>query len=326
MLTFHDTLAGTTPSVDLAAGAPPAAVNWIDALAPTAEEIAALNRALGVATPTLDKMSEIESSSRLYRAGETLYLTLPLAQRETDGESRTAPLAFVLTPAALLTVRYEPLKACDSEAWTASGQAAAGSLGAFITLAEVIVDHLADELEWLIAALDKNSQTIFAGQAAPIERRRRPSADDLRRAIVRLGHARGFTGHVGETLLSLARMVPYVASEAGERVTPEARARLDRLARDVASLSAHESRLSEKIQFLLDASLGLIGVEQNDIFRLLTIVSVIGIPPTFFASMYGMNFKTMPEYDWAYGYEYGLAVIVLSALAPLAWFKWKRWF
>jgi magnesium transporter len=93
----------------------------------------------------------------------------------------------------------------------------------------------------------------------------------------------------------------------------------------VQSLSSHEDRLSEKVQFLLDASLGLIGVEQNDIFKVLTIVSVIGIPPTLIASMYGMNFKNIPEYDWVWGYQYGLTLIVVSALIPLAWFKFRRW-
>src|ERR1019366_4657282 len=97
------------------------------------------------------------------------------------------------------------------------------------------------------------------------------------------------------------------------------------IASDVQSLSSHENRLSDKIQFLLDASLGLINVEQNDIFKVLTIVSVIGIPPTLIASMYGMNFKTIPEYDWSYGYPYVLALILLSALLPLLWFKWRRW-
>ena len=101
--------------------------------------------------------------------------------------------------------------------------------------------------------------------------------------------------------------------------------RLDRIALDVQSLSSHENRLSDKLQFLLDASLGLIGVEQNDIFKVLTIVTVIGIPPTLIASMYGMNFKNIPEYDWAWGYQYGLFLIVTSALAPLVWFKWRRW-
>ncbi|HLH50487.1 MAG TPA: CorA family divalent cation transporter, partial [Roseiarcus sp.] len=97
------------------------------------------------------------------------------------------------------------------------------------------------------------------------------------------------------------------------------------IARDVASLSDYERHLSDKIQFLLDASLGMINVDQNDIFKILTLVSVVGIPPTLIASMYGMNFKDMPELSWTYGYPYGLAVIVLSALIPLAWFKWRGW-
>ncbi len=91
------------------------------------------------------------------------------------------------------------------------------------------------------------------------------------------------------------------------------------------SLNSHETRLSDKLQFLLDASVGLIGIEQNDIFKVLTIVSVIGIPPTLIASMYGMNFKNMPEFDWAWGYPYGLTLIFFSAIIPLIWFKLRRW-
>jgi magnesium transporter len=120
-------------------------------------------------------------------------------------------------------------------------------------------------------------------------------------------------------------MAPFIVGEAKDRMPPEARTRFDRVDRDVASLTTHESRLSERIQFLLDASLGLIGVEQNDVFKILTMVSVVGIPPTLIASMYGMNFKTIPEYDWAWGYQYGLTVILLSGLLPLLWFKWRRW-
>jgi magnesium transporter len=99
----------------------------------------------------------------------------------------------------------------------------------------------------------------------------------------------------------------------------------DRIGRDAASLNDHEARLSDRIQFLLDATLGLIGVDQNDVFKILTMVSVVGIPPTLIASMYGMNFKNIPEYDWAWGYQYGLTMIALSAIIPLIWFKWRAW-
>ena len=121
------------------------------------------------------------------------------------------------------------------------------------------------------------------------------------------------------------RSVPYVAAEAADLVAGDARARLETIKRDAMSLSDHEVHLADKIQFLLDATLGMIGVDQNDVFKVLTMVSVIGIPPTLIASMYGMNFKNIHEYDWAWGYEYGLALILASALLPLAWFKWRNW-
>ena len=108
-------------------------------------------------------------------------------------------------------------------------------------------------------------------------------------------------------------------------MTPELAARLDIVAQDARSLREFEEHLSAKTQFLLDTLFGLANIEQNNVFRVLTVVSVIGIPPTFFASMYGMNFKGMPEYDWTYGYAWGLSLIILSALAPAIWFKVKGW-
>ena len=108
-------------------------------------------------------------------------------------------------------------------------------------------------------------------------------------------------------------------------VKPESHTRLESLRQDVASLNDYETRLTDKTQFLLDAILGFTNIDQNNVFRVLTVVSVVGIPPTFIASMYGMNFKNIPEYDWAYGYEYGLCLMLASALLPALWFKWKGW-
>ena len=80
------------------------------------------------------------------------------------------------------------------------------------------------------------------------------------------------------------------------------------------------------MQFLLDSSLGFINIEQNRIFKILTIASVIGIPPTFVVGLYGMNFKTMPEYDWSYGYQWGLGLIAISIIVPTVWLKVRGWF
>jgi magnesium transporter len=324
MLTFHKAPELTKVAVALDAPSLPPAVAWIDALAPTPEEVGFLRRVLGVEPPTLAQMLEIESTSRLYRSHGALFATLPIARRESSGASTTSPLGFVITPSTLLSVHYEPLAACATEKVTATSgeRGVVGPFGAFVAMVETIVDHIADELEGVTSALEKRSQTIFS---APAAGRRQNQSELLRAAIVGLGQARAFTSHIAETLLTLTRMTPFILGEAAERLPAEARPRFDRIDRDVASLAAHESRLSERIQFLLDASLGLIGVEQNDIFKVLTIVSVVGIPPTLLASLYGMNFKNMPEYDWSWGYQYGLTVIFLSGLLPLLWFKWRRW-
>ena len=324
MLTIHD-FANATYQPWPGASELPEGTNWIDAQSPTAEESEFLKRTLGVEPPSLVKMSEIESSSRLYRMRDAVCVTLPLPGHESDGTVATHPLALIVTPGALLTVRYEGLKLCDPLHLEALGveRTPASAIGATIVLLEGIVDHLADELELLTARLDERSRQIFArtsgGGAKGL------NSAQLKGLIPDIGRLREFNSLIEETLLTLSRAVPFLVAELSARLTPETRARLKRIDRDVQSLSSHEGRLSDKIQFLLDASLGLINIEQNDIFKVLTIVSVAGIPPTLIASMYGMNFKHIPEYDWSLGYPYVLALIALTTLLPLAWFKWRRW-
>lgn len=324
MLTIHDFANATFHPWPGEAQLPEGAT-WIDANSPTLDEAAFLVRALGVEPPSLAKMSEIEASSRFYRLRDAVYVTVPLPKRDHAGVGTQHPLGLILTPKALLTVRYENLKPCEPEYLDAIGvdRALASPLGAMIAVLEGIVDHLADELELLTARLDECSHDIFEG--AGRKRRSGLKGGKLQGVIAVIGRKREYTSLMEETVLTLSRMSPFLDAELGTQLTPEARTRLERIARDVQSLSSHESRLSDKIQFLLDASLGLISVEQNDIFKVLTIVTVIGVPPTLIASMYGMNFKTIPEYDWTYGYPYGLTLIFLSALLPLLWFKWRRW-
>ena len=126
--------------------------------------------------------------------------------------------------------------------------------------------------------------------------------------------------------LGIGRIAPYVSSNAAPWLGPEVVRRLETLRHDIASLSDYAAHLDNKVQLLLDATLGLINVEQNNIIKVLTVVSVVGVPPTLVASIYGMNFKAMPELDWSWGYPYGLALIALSAVVPILWFKWRGWF
>lgn len=326
MLSFHAP-GRIKIEVALAAGMVPAEVNWVDALRPDAQEIAFLERSLGMEVPTLEILSEIENSSRLRSEKDWLHLSIPMVYRKDGFIPASTPVGFSLSKNVLLTVRFEPLRAFDRILDSISRSPMhMGGPGALVAVLDGIVDHTADVLETVAADLDTLSQKIFSvkdANAAP----NRPREDSvrLRGVLHEIGRNGGLTSKIEDLLLGLARMLPYVTVNAAPYLESGVRAKLKSLQRDVESLNDYETHLTDKNQLLLDATVGLTNVYQNNIFRILTVVSVVGIPPTFFASMWGMNFKNMPEYSWSLGYEFGLFVIALSAIVPIVWFKWRGW-
>jgi magnesium transporter len=327
MLSFYS--AANKQEINVAADATTIApeINWIDALRPDAGEIAFLERVLAIEVPTLAALSEIETSSRLRTEKDWLYLTIPMIHRTDGFMPALTPLGFVLSKDLLLTVRFKPMKAFDDvKGGIAQSPPQAGGPGALIAILEVIIDHSADHLEGSGSDLDRLSEEIFGTNNANT-RPHRPLEDGhkLQGIMRKIGRYGDLTSKIEDVLLGVGRVLPYVAANAAPYLAADIRAKLKSLQRDVTSLNDYETHLTDKIHFLLDATLGLANVEQNNIFRILTVVSVIGIPPTFVASMYGMNFKNMHEYDWSYGYQYGLLLIALSALIPILWFKWRGW-
>lgn len=312
------------PLGDLSSAKLPEDAVWVDLLQPTPGESTFVERTTGLRLPTLDDLNEIESSSRLQVRDRTLFLSLSLVYRTAAGEARATPVGFILGPERLITVRFEPLNAFSDAASAAANDACE----AFAALLEAIIDRIADALEHIAAELDNLSHRLFLsgsiGQSG--NRRRAGIAADLRQTLRRVGASGDLVSKIRNSLLGLARLVSYVGSVTAANITPPIKLRLETMSHDIASLSDYDAHLDSKVQLLLDATLGLINVDQNDIIKVLTIVSVVGVPPTLIASMYGMNFKTMPEYDWAWGYAYGLAMIAISAIAPLIWFKVRGWF
>jgi magnesium transporter len=324
MLTFHDPTGEVNQPADLARAKLMPGIVWIDLLNPSPAETAFVERSTGLRLPSIADLSEIESSSRLRAQHGVLYLSAPLVHRAIADDPQTTPVGFVLGPERLVTVRFEELTA-----FTTFGQAAPGNAAeAFVGLVEAIVDRNADVLEHIAAELDTLSHRLF--RSGPIEggKRRPPAheAADLRVILRRVGASGDLASKIRDGLLGIGRMVPYVES-LGAAWLPEAvKPRLETVRHDLHSLSDYDVHLVNKVQLLLDATLGLINVEQNNIIKVLTIVSVVGVPPTLVASMYGMNFKDMPELSWAWGYPYALALILISAVGPLLWFKWRGWF
>lgn len=328
---------------------------WVDLLDPTPEELRHVAQACHIQVPSREALQEIETSSRLRADGEVLYLSMPLGVREEAQGLAPVPLGFILSPTLLISVRYRALRAFETVSSHLREQRPAGSAAVFCALVEALVDSSADLLEQIAtdlavvsvhtfgqsprAAADAGAgaardaralvQASDGGVAGALARRgRRPRRGTisrvLRESLREVGSAGDQLSRMRESVLGLQRITRYVEEMAGW-MPEEFKGRLASARQDLTSLVDFESHLSGKTQFLLDAVLGFINTEQNDIFKVLTIVSVVGIPPTLIASMYGMNFRHMPELNWPWGYPYGLGLIALSTLLPIVWFKRRGW-
>jgi magnesium transporter len=302
---------------------PPGTV-WIDMLDGDALEIAWVEQQTGLHVPTLAELSEIESSSRLRMEAGALYLTTPVVFRAGSGAPVATSVGFVLSNEWLITVRFAPLTAFNTFAsvWARQEVPHLGSAGAFVGLLDAAVDRMADVLEAVGGELDTVSLHVFRVHTPGPPAR---EDADLREILRRIGRSGDLASKIRDSLLGVGRIVPYVLGQCADWLPAELHTRLETQRADIASLNDYDTHLTNKVQLLLDATLGLINIEQNNIIKVLTVVSVVGVPPTLVASMYGMNFHDMPELSWAWGYPYGLALIVLSAVCPLIWFKLRGW-
>ena len=300
------------------------AAAWIDLMNVTAQEAATVEQATGLHVASRADLQEIESSSRLGTAAGALYLSAPLVTRGDATDGHVSPIGFALSPRCLLTLRFAPSRAIDDFITRAERAEAApsGPVHVFVALLEALVDRLADRLEQITADLDTVSRRIFQGDLVAGGT---PRQSDLvlRDSLKVVGQAGDLVSHIRDSLLGIARLLPYAEQTAAEWIPAELHPRFLTLRQDIVSLSDYDAQVLNKVQLLLDATLGFINIAQNNIMKLLTVVSVVGIPPTLIASIYGMNFKGMPELSWNWGYPYGLTLIALSAVVPLIWF-WRR--
>ncbi|HEY1856653.1 magnesium transporter CorA family protein [Acidocella sp.] len=304
---------------------------WFDIESPTPEEIADLTRLTGLSIPAEADLAEIESSSRLSSeaapTGAVLTLSMPLVYRPAEG-GHSAPLGIVLAPERLITVRFAPSLVFQNFASQPHEPAEPRSADILVGLFEALVDRQADALEQMRSEIDRMSHHIFhlkLDAAGKLEgARRRQQENDLRAMVTTLGRLYDSISLIRDSQLGIARIVPYIGTSAAW-VPKSMAARLKTVGQDVSSLNEFITHLTDKVQFMLDAVLGLINISQNDLMKVLTIVSVIGIPPTLVAGIYGMNFVNIPELHWSFGYWYGLAVIAVTGVAPLFWFRRKGW-
>ena len=303
-------------------GALPDEAVWIDLVSPTTPEDKLVEELLGVAVPTREEMQEIEVSSRLYVENGARYMTATLMCQSDTASPKTTPVTFILSGHRLVTVRYDdprPFAIVEHRLSRNCPSKINGEI-VLVDLLDAVIDRSADILERIGSEVDQISRTIFEPDDDRVDTR------EYNEILKGLGRKGDLTSKVRESQVSIGRLVLFLANEAETMRWPkDARAQVNSMQRDVVSLSDHSTYLTNKITFLLDALLGSVTIQQNNVIKLFSVAAVVFMPPTLVASIYGMNFRHMPELDWYFGYPLALALMVAAAVGPYFFFKWKKW-
>jgi len=309
MLTLH----GHRAAADGAA--PDDAALWFDLFDPGTDERTRVERATGLALPDRERISGIELSRRVLLDGDSLRLNVPYFTGD-EGRAPT-PLGLVLAPDRLVSLRYAESTAFATAGDKLRAQPKASGAVAFAILLESIVGDIADHIEDVAANVGRMSTRLFA------ETRRRDTA--LRALLGEIGRVEARLTRARLSSTGLLRIVMFAHESGVEWIPKSEMARLHAVQKDLEVLCELDTQLTDKLQFLLDAALGFISIEQNDVMKVFTVASVAAIPPVILAGIWGMNFQHMPELHPAYAYPLALAAIALSILVPLAWFKRRGW-
>lgn len=296
---------------------------WVDLISPTLQEIEQVQIQLNIEIPSRAEMQEIEATSRLYRENNTYFMTASIITNPDIDHMEVSAITFILADKFLATVRYLNPKPFDSFAvrLKRAGSPFSSSIEVMIGLLETLIDRMADILEVHSAEVERIAKLIFTGNDKSSARK-----INHHETLKDLGMEGNHFSTMREGLVSINRLANYMnQAVAHHPKNKHLREMLKEIRRDLASLADHTSFMSSKINFLLDATLGMINIEQNKIIRLLSVAAVFFLPPTLIASIYGMNFQFMPELSSKYGYPLVILLMVISSLSSYLYFKRKGW-
>lgn len=295
---------------------------FLDLLNPSRSEELEAEGWLEYSLPTREEMQEIEESSRLYQEKGVLYMTASIPVGLDTPDPDTTAISFVLARDCLTTVRYADPMAFRLlvDAVKRQCPCPTTSDAVFLTLCELVVARIADALQMVESDLKKIGREVFR-----LDPHRANAAveKDLGDVVKTLGRRSTLVASLRESLLSVNRMLQYFLNNGAIWMRADLAAQFRSVMRDVKSLDDYTNQQTQEMTFLLESTLGLINIQQNQIIKIFTIASVLFLPPTLIASLYGMNFEHMPELKYEWGYPVVLIVLVFSAVAPILWFKKK---
>lgn len=295
---------------------------WIDLNAPGAAERQLVESTFGVVLPTREEMREIELSSRVYRDEGGAFMTATVLCRADAPVPETMDITFVLTGETLITLRFDDPKPFYGfhHQVTKQGMRLDSGISTFLSLLDAILDRVADVLEGVGRDVTAVARELL------IDGRNGALGSEMQHQLLqRIARAHDLTAKARESLITLTRIIAFTASVRELGMDKGLRTRLKTLGQDAQSLSDYTGFLSSNIAFQLDALLGVVGIEQNNIVKIFSIAAVVFLPPTLVASIYGMNFHFMPELDWPFGYPLALGLMVISVIVPFLYFKRRGW-
>jgi len=304
-------------------GEPLADALWIDLFEPTPAEENLVEQHFGIDVPTREEMREIESSNRLYEEGGAVYLTSTIVTKLDTDLPQNSQVTFILKDGKLITNRYTdplPFRRFASYA-ERHGSACASGSAVLAGLIEALINRVADVVERVSADLDAISAEVFTRAAA----RRRAPQRDFRAVLERVGQSGELIAKTRESLVSLGRALAFVQQSSAITLGNDVRTRYRTLSRDIIALSDHASFLGSNVSFILDATLGMISIDQNNILKIFSVVTVFLLPPSVIGAIYGMNFEHIPWLHAEWGFAVALGMMVASAVIPYVIFKRRGW-
>ncbi|MGZ3184919.1 MAG: magnesium/cobalt transporter CorA [Telluria sp.] len=290
---------------------------WVDLTEPNDEERAWVRSMYGVTLPDEDEVLDIEASARYYEAENgDLHLRTDFLLEEEEGPSRIVPVAFILARKVLFSVH-----AVDLPVFRLVRMRARSRPGSIADYMDVLLDLYATDAEYSADALEGIYEQLETVSSRVLQETF--TDQDAAAALNEIAHEEDLNGRIRRNMMDTRRAVSFLMR--GRLLNTDQFEEARQILRDIESLDGHTSFLFDKINFLMDATVGFININQNKIIKIFSVASVAFLPPTLIASIYGMNFKWLPELDWNWGYPFALVLMLLSAIAPFLYFRHRGW-
>ncbi|MFD2366821.1 magnesium/cobalt transporter CorA [Pseudoduganella sp. GCM10020061] len=291
---------------------------WVDLTDPNEDERAWVKSIYGVTLPDEDEVQDIEASSRYFEAENgDLHLRTDFLLEEDEGPSRIVTVAFILARKMLFSVHTDDLPVFRLVRMRARSRP--GSISDYM---DVLLDLYATDAEYSADALEGIYQDLEEVSGRVLQKHF--TDQDAAEALSAIAREEDLNGRIRRNMMDTRRAVSFLMR--GRLLNTEQFEEARQILRDIESLDGHTSFLFDKINFLMDATVGFININQNKIIKIFSVASVAFLPPTLIASIYGMNFRRwFPELDWAFGYPFALGLMVFSAIAPFLYFRHRGW-